>query len=107
MAILCSVTQARKVGGEWASDAARLSSAMRLSDGDCEGVKLIEQQCMVFGGIGGKGFPGELNQRRITCLVTGGRGRDKPMAFDNAAKILVCHGDGVVETIEQDSVGGF
>jgi hypothetical protein len=80
---------------------------MRLSDGDCEGMKLVEEQRARFGGIGGKGFSSELNQRRVTCLVAGGRGPEESMAFDDAAKIFVCHGDRVVEAIEQDGVGGF
>ena len=96
-----------KIGGKRAIFAAGCSAAMRLADGNGEGVELAENLR-----VGGSRIVDESVAREICECVVGDaaaarRRRKKQVALGDAAKILIGHGNGVTERIKEDGVGGL
>ena len=80
---------------------------MGLAHGDREGMKLVEEACLVTGGIGGEGLAGEIGQGIVSSALAAGSGHEKLVALSDAAKILVGDGNGMAESVEQNGVGGL
>ena len=78
---------------------------MRLSDGHCQSMKLIEEMHVVGRRISDESIAGELNEGLISCVVATGFGPEKLVAFSYAAEILVRNRNRMVKRVKQDGVG--
>jgi len=72
-----------------------------------QSVKFVEEAGLLGGWVRGEGAAGQIGEQLIAAAVAVGRLSGELVALDDAAQILVGNGDGVVERVEQNRVGGF
>jgi len=80
---------------------------MGFADGDCEGVKFVEELGMDCRRVRGEGFSREIGHGVVSLAIVTGSGSLQVVAFDDAAKVLVCDGDWMAESVEENGVGCF
>ena len=77
---------------------------MCLACRDHQRVKLIEERREVCRWILCERISGESGESRVAPAIVPRRGLDEPMAFGDAAKILVGNGNGFAQRVEKDCV---
>jgi hypothetical protein len=82
-------------------------AAVGLAYGNDEGVELVKKAGVASWRVGSEGLESEMDKRVVSLGVAMLWGGCKLVALDDAAKILVGHGDGMAEGVEQDSIGGL
>src|SRR6266536_1962960 len=82
-------------------------TAVRLAHGNGQCMKFIEKLRVPVYRVRSKGQTSDLDEGLVSCVVATWRGIDEPVAFGDPCQILVGNGNGMLESIDQNRIGGL